>query len=404
MKILDITIKDLWQTVRDWKTAFFLLIMPLGFTLMFGSIWGGTQADEVDTRLPVAFVDRDGGELSPYLVSLLEESRVIRLETQDDDSSLDRNVASDKLAAAIIVPEGYSQSLLAGEAILLEIIVNTTSNAGMSAQSEVQAVVNRLQGAVRTALISTQVFDESHGFSDEAARQAYFYAGLEAALAAWDRPPITLEISLATSHQEDSAYGNNAYAHSSPGMMAQFAIAGLIGSAEVVVVERKSRVLQRLLTTAVRKWEILAGHFLAIFTLIFTQYMLLMGFGDLFLGLNYFETPLAALFLTLTTALFAGSLGLLIGILAKNEEQVIVLSLLPMFVLSGLGGAWVPLEATSETVQLIGHFTPVAWMMDGYKGILIRGWGFSEIIQPGLALLGFAVLCLRVTVWKFRRE
>ena len=55
-------------------------------------------------------------------------------------------------------------------------------------------------------------------------------------------------------------------AHSSPGMMMQFAIAGLLTAATVIVNERKTRSLQRLLTTATSRFQILFGHYLAIFT------------------------------------------------------------------------------------------------------------------------------------------
>ena len=45
-KILDITRKDLLQMLRDWKFLFFLLVMPAGFTLLMGFIFGGVgQAD-----------------------------------------------------------------------------------------------------------------------------------------------------------------------------------------------------------------------------------------------------------------------------------------------------------------------------------------------------------------------
>ena len=65
-------------------------------------------------------------------------------------------------------------------------------------------------------------------------------------------------------------------------MMAQFAIAGLIGAATIIVLERKSRALARLLTTGVSQVEILLGHYLAMFVMIFVQFSLLTLFGQLF--------------------------------------------------------------------------------------------------------------------------
>ena len=93
---------------------------------------------------------------------------------------------------------------------------------------------------------------------------------------------------------------------------------------------------------------------------------------------------------------------MLIGAVSKTEEQVIVLSLVPMFVLSALGGAWVPLEFTPANFYRIASVTPVAFVMDGYKDILVRGQGIEAISLALLALLAYAAVLLGLAVWRFR--
>ena len=100
---------------------------------------------------------------------------------------------------------------------------------------------------------------------------------------AWQDPPVTLDVKAAVIVQDDlavQAYGDSPYAHSSPGMMAQFAIAGLISAATVLVIERKTRVLARMLTTTTSRVQILAGHLLTMFLMIFAQFMVLTLFGE----------------------------------------------------------------------------------------------------------------------------
>jgi ABC-type multidrug transport system permease subunit len=60
-----------------------------------------------------------------------------------------------------------------------------------------------------------------------------------------------------------------------------------------------------------------------------------------------------------------------------------------------------PLEYTSETVQKIGHLSPVAWTMDGFKNILIRGQGLEAAWLPTLILFGFAVVFFALAAWRF---
>jgi ABC-2 type transport system permease protein len=146
--------------------------------------------------------------------------------------------------------------------------------------------------------------------------------------------------------------------------------------------------------------HILFGHYLAIFFLIFIQFLILIMFAQLALKVNYMRVPAATLLVALSAALCISALGLLIGILARSEEQAIIFSLVPMFVFSGLGGAWVPLEATSETFRAIGHFSPVAWGMDGFENIIARGLGFHSVLLPVVALVGYAVLFCGLAVWR----
>jgi ABC-2 type transport system permease protein len=93
----------------------------------------------------------------------------------------------------------------------------------------------------------------------------------------------------------------------------------------------------------------------------------------------------------------------LIGVVAKSEEQAVIFSLIPMFILAGLGGAWVPLEVVGGTFQVIGHLSPVAWSMDGFKSITIRGMGINSVILPSIVLVGYAIFFFILASWRFAR-
>jgi ABC-2 type transport system permease protein len=183
-------------------------------------------------------------------------------------------------------------------------------------------------------------------------------------------------------------------------MMLQFSIAGLLTIAQIIVTERKSRTLQRLLTTNTRRLDIVCGHYLAVFLLIFAQFSILIVFGQLVLKVEYLRVPMATLLVAFSAALCISGLGLLIGFAARSEEQAVMFSLIPMFVFSGLGGAWVPLEVTGAAFRAIGHLSPVAWGMDGFENIAARGLGFGSVLLPSAALIGYAILFFSLAVWR----
>jgi ABC-2 type transport system permease protein len=409
MRILDLTLKDLRQLVLDWKAAVFLVAMPVIFNLMFGYVFGGIGAPE-DPRLPVGFLDRDGGSaLSTGLYDLLADSSAIRpveVDVDADIADLDRQVRDEDLAAVVIVPAGYGERVMAGEPVPLESILVADSAAGQTAQGELQAAVNRLVGAVQAAQLSADLYEQQAGFADDTARRSYFNGALNRALAAWENPPLRVVVSSTGGAEEEKTVETvgNAFAHSSPSMIIQFAIAGLMGAGEILVLERKTRVLQRLLTTAMSRWQIILGHFLAMLVMILAQVVLLVVFAQVALQVNYFQAPLGLLALAVALALFIASLGLLIGTLARSNEHVIIFTLILMFVLSGLGGAWIPLEFTSSTFQTVGHLMPTAWAIDGLENIVVRGLGNSSALLPAGVLLAWAVVIFALAVWRFRTE
>ncbi len=391
-RIFDITQKDLMQILRDRKTFLFLLIMPIAFTLLFGLAFGGSDQPS-DTRLPVGYLDQDDSAISTDLQNLLEGSKVIRLDAtpNSNEADLEGLVSSGKLAAALVVPSGYGQSMQNGNPLKLGFYADPAEVSTPSVESEVLVVTNRLASATRTAAIAEKI----------SGNPASYDSALTDALAAWQNPPIQISISSGISAVPQNQ-NIMSMAQSSPAMMIQFAIAGLLTAAAVIVNERKTRCLQRLLTTATSRFQILMGHYLAIFTLILVQFVLLIGFGQL-LQVNYLRVPLASLLVAVITALCIAALGLLIGVMAKSEDQAVIFSLIPMFVLSGLGGAWVPLEYTGATFQAIGHVSPVAWAMDGFKNIVARGLGFNSVLIPVAALAGYTLLFFILAAWRFQR-
>ncbi len=390
-RVLDITLKDLLQLRRDFKTFMFLIVMPVVFTFLFGFAFGAFSGAPSDSRLPVGYLDRDESKVSRDLRGILTASDVIRLDEVSSRSpaDLDKLVADGNLAAAIIVPHGYGKAMLENKTSRLTVIADTSTSAWTTVEAELVARLSRLDSAVRTATILEQV---------DAQRMPFNY-GLKQSLAAWDDPPIKV-VEMTSSTIVKSSSNATSLTHFAPGMMLQFAIAGLLTAAQVIVSERKSRTFQRLLTTATHRSQIVLGHYLAILLMILTQFVLLIMFGQFVLRIDYLRLPGATFLVAISAAVCIAALGLLIGILARAEEQASLMAIVLMFVFSALGGAWVPLEVTGETFQAIGHISPVSWAMDGFENILVRGLGLNSVLLPAAALGGYAVLFFALAVWR----
>lgn len=411
MRVLDVAIKDWKQIIRDWKSALFLVVMPILFTVFFGIVMGQAlnPEPETDPRLPVGIFNQDVGDAtSPYIVRLLESSSAVRpVEISDEQAPRSNEiVANGEFAAVITVPTDYYVSLLENQNANLEVVVDQSTAAGQTAATAIETVVNRLRGAAETACLSADTYANQVGFDGETARNDYLSEAFDQAVAAWEEPPVSVsrEMAVGGGTTQDQAAALDGFVQASSGMIVQFAIFGLITSAMILVLERKNKTMQRLLTTPVKRWEILVGHVLAMFVVVFLQEALLIGFGVLAFDIGYFQEPLGLLMMMVTLALWSASLGMLISAIAQKEEQVITLSLIAMFLFASLGGAWFPLEVAGKTFAAIGHIMPTAWAMDGFQNLLVRGLGLQSVLLPAGILTLYTLGFFALAVWRFEFE
>jgi ABC-2 type transport system permease protein len=408
MRIIDLAFKDLSQIFRDKKSLLFLVAMPVFFTLFMGFAYksGTNGAASNDNRIPLGWVNNDpNGLLSGQLFELLAHSDSVKLVELTSEGVND-SVRKGEVAGALVVPAGFSEQL-AGSAVSdqsnggprqLTLVADLNSTQGQSLFQLLRTPVTQAMSSVEIAYLSV----EAVGKPGDAAE---FEQAFTAAAQAWMKTDSAalVKVEMAVAEPEKAWYGDNPYNQSSPGILVMFAIFGLVTSGQILVQERKTRTLQRMISTSMHAWQIVAGHTLAMFAVVFIQEVLLVVFGQIVLGVNYMREPLGILIVSISLGLWIAAMGLLIGVLVKNDSQVVLFSLMAMFIFSAMGGTWFPLESSSGAFAAIGKLLPSAWAMDGFQNMLIRGLGLRSTLLPAAVLLGYALLFFSVAVWRFRK-
>jgi ABC-2 type transport system permease protein len=399
MRIIDLTLKDLSQVFRDKKSLLFLVAMPIIFTLFFGFAYtsDGNASTPADTRIPLGWVNNDpGGLLSGQLFALLSQSDSVRL-VELTPGAVDDSVRKGEVAGALVVPAGFSQQAISSPG-QLTLVADLNSAQGQSLFQLLRLPVTQVMSSAEIASLSTTAL----GKPDDGVE---FEQSFTAAAQAWENTDVAslVKVEQVVVKPEAAWYGDNPYNQASPGILVMFAIFGLVTSGQILVQERKTRTLQRMMTTSMHAWQIVAGHMLAMFAVVFMQVALLVVFGQFVLGVNYAHQPLGILFISVALGLWIAAMGLLIGVLVKNDSQVVLFSLMAMFVFSAMGGTWFPLESSSGLFAAIGRLLPSAWAMDGYQNILIRGLGLESAWLPTLALLAYTLVFFGLAVWRFRK-
>jgi ABC-2 type transport system permease protein len=158
--------------------------------------------------------------------------------------------------------------------------------------------------------------------------------------------------------------------------------------------------IYELLSAPINFLEIVAGYVGAAATKAFIIGMVILTTSAFFVDLTI-QHPLAMLaFLVLTCISFA-LFGFIIGIWAKNFEQLQLIPLLVVTPLVFLGGSFYSISMLPPAWQTVTMFNPVVYLISGFR------WAFFGMadVPIGLSLLaigGFTLACLTAIWWIFK--
>lgn len=167
--------------------------------------------------------------------------------------------------------------------------------------------------------------------------------------------------------------------------------------------ERTGGTLERLMTTPIRRGEIVLGYILGfgLFTMI--QSALVAWFAIDLLDMMMVGSFGYVLLITLLAALTALSLGTLLSAFANTEFQVIQfipVVIIPQVFLSGLFN----LETMADWLRWLGAFMPLSYAADALRDVMIRGQGWADIAGDVYALLGFSIFFIAANVLALRKH
>ena len=163
--------------------------------------------------------------------------------------------------------------------------------------------------------------------------------------------------------------------------------------------ERSSGTLEKLLSTPIRRYEIIVGYVLGFSILALIQTLLLTFFVIYILGMTSVGSIWFVLLINLLTAITALTLGILLSTLANSAFQMvqfIPLVIIPQIFLSGM-------FKLSPGWTAVGKLFPITYSTDALTGVMIRGSGFADIWYDCLILLGFSIIFILLNTLLIRK-
>lgn len=412
-KAFLIGLKDLRVAARDRAALVLMLAAPfvltLGLGLVSGNLGGSSQSGVRD--IPVILVDHDGEDLGRALVEAFSSEDLQELlepAQQDDEAASRLAVEEDAVAAAVIIPAGFSDSIIATEAgelgrpVAIEIYANP---ARPISSGVVEAVVQQFLGRVESARIAGEVGVTQllqYGLiTPQEATEFGRQIGFEAISVSPDEAPVTLAVeSMAGEKQEQELF--DPLAILAPGMAIFFLMYTVSYGGTRLLDERREWTLQRLLSTPTGAASVLGGKVFGIFLTGFAQLIILIFGTILLFDLNW-GNPFALLIIIAATVFGATGWGLLLAALARTPFQASSAGTAMMMLFGILGGSFIPAADFPEALRYLRLLTPNAWALDALAE-LAQGAALPDITNALLALLLMGLALGVVSVFAFRQR
>lgn len=412
-KLLLIGIKDLKLMFRDRAALIFMLLAPFLLTIGMGFATGrfsGSSSGLSD--IPVIIVNLDHEQLGNALADTFSSQELADLmepTAASDPEAARRLIDDDQAAAAVIIPKGFTQSILPAEGrmfdpnyvepepIKIEVYANPSrpTSAGV-----VKAIVDEFVSRVeerRTSSMTALVQLMSNGLlnpqnAESEARRSFDNVEESEATA----------ITLKKNQEGAEAVEFDILAYMAPGMALMFLMYTVSYGGRSILAERSQGTLPRMLVSPTKTSQILGGKVLGIFFAGIAQVGMLILASSIFFGVKWGDA--AGLVVLILAAVFgATGWGMLITALARTPAQIGSIGSAIMLIFGILGGSFINVEQMPPLVQTFSKITPNAWGLDGFTTLALGGT-LPNLMEPITALLIMGTVLFGIAVVLFNRQ
>ena len=392
--------KEFLLLIRDIGGIAILFIMPLVLIVTITLIQDSTFKTVADTKIPILVVNNDQGTVSETILEGLKDSNAFEVILENTEEAAKNLVFKGAYQLAIVIPENLSSGL---EQKVAQNVEGIISKFGLEEETDSLTKIPVESKEVKLYFDpATQVSFKSsvkNGIDKMVSKietQSIYKAFQEQIT---DDPTevifetenfITFKEILPKTDNKDII--PNSVQHNVPAWTL-FAIFFIIVPLSINIVKEKSQgTFVRLRTNPVSYATVLGGKTLIYLTVCLIQFVLMLLVGLYVfpaIGLPTLDVS-GRLPLLFVVAIFAGlaaiGLGLLLGTIAKTQEQSAPFGATFVVILAALGGVWVPVFIMPKFMQTLSNISPMNWGLNAFYDVFLRHGSLLDIL-PEISLL-----------------
>lgn len=405
--------KEFLLLTRDIGGIAILFIMPLVLIVTITLIQDSSFKTIENIDIPILVVDNDQGAVSKTILDGLKESDAFEIHSKTSEDEAKDLVFKGKYQMAIVIPKELSEELQAQvdqnvEGIMAKFSMDSNStDTTPKKQIEIKEVRLYFDPATQITF-KTSVKNGIDKMISKIETESIYKAFQEQI--SDDPEEVIFDTKSLISFKEvlpekdEKEMIPNSVQHNVPAW-SLFAIFFIIVPLSINLVKEKNQgTFVRLRTNPVSYATVLGGKTLIYLLVCLIQFMLMLMIGVFLfpkIGLPTLDVS-GRLPLLFVVALFAGlgaiGLGLLLGTIAKTQEQSAPFGATFVVILAALGGVWVPVFVMPKFMQTLSHISPMNWGLNAFYDVFLRNASFLDILPEIFTLLIFFLVTTLIAI------
>lgn len=362
-QFLSFVKKEFLHILRDKRTLFILLGMPIVQIIIFGF----ALTNEVKNE-GIAVLDLAKDHASGELIRQMDASRYFELRAYlQNEQQIEKTFLKGQIRLAVVIPPGFDYQLRHTNKAQLQLIADASDP-------------NLANTMVNYAGSIVQQFQSNTFPQQQAAYQ------------------IQTELRMLYNPQLKGAY------NFVPGVMAMvLLLVCTMMTAITIVKEKESGTMEIMLVSPLVPFSITLAKAVPYLLLSIVNIISILLLSVYVLDVPIRGSVFLLIGMSILFTMVSLSLGLLISARSSSQQTAMFISLVGMFLPTVMfSGFMFPIENMPRPLQIISNIVPAKWYYIIVKSVMIKGVGFNAIWKEALILAGMCTCFLAMAIRNFK--
>ena len=366
MTIFKATLKRLF---RQKSNLLFLIVLPLIFMIIAFSGSNGTAP------LKVTIIDNDKTAITEGIINTIKDKAEVNFDSED---TIQDNLINNEIDYAIVIPKGYTDSLINGEDPILKTYEAKEGNTSTAIKASLNNYINILKTFAKNSNGDKDKFyDAVKYYSDGSYKLSYTSV--------------------------DKGEGNKSKTDKAMAFIVLNLLFSATSATNIILKDREKNVFTRLFTTPMTRFKYIFQSLLSFLVITFVQITLYFLVFKYVFKFNLGDSPLSLYTLFLIFGIFTISLGVFITTHSKDLRISGTISTLIILPFAMLGGCFWPIDVMPNVLKNISKFIPTTWINNSNSNVLYGSTLNNEMTTIAL-LLGLSLILLGLSSNKLKNR